>query len=174
MCLTRDRLEPSKDLSCKDNASTSNHLSLIACNNSWISLHPLCSESDWGSTLVVHTDAYAVLEWSNDMKLYIFATKHILWTFNLIWWLCLNLELTPTEIFDIYLVKPKNIFSLNKYQTCVINATSQNSPWHLALTKVNYNSLRLLNEFRMISQALPGQIRKLSKDFNGIYLLKQK
>ena len=47
-------------------------------------------------------DAYAVLERVNDTKLHVFAPngKHITWTFNLTWWLCPNLELITTDIYE--------------------------------------------------------------------------
>ena len=60
----------------------------------------------WVGVNLTSIDAYAVLEWANDMKLHVFATKYkantyIPWTFSLIWWLCPDLELTPTEIYDV-------------------------------------------------------------------------
>jgi hypothetical protein len=51
-------------------------------------------------------DAYAVLEWANDTKLHVFSTKHKANTYseqwaNSLWWLCLDLELTPRQIYDV-------------------------------------------------------------------------
>ena len=46
-------------------------------------------------------DDYAVLEWKNLMKLHIFAAKHkvnIQWKTISLRWLCIDLELIPSEI----------------------------------------------------------------------------
>ena len=43
-------------------------------NNSWVSLHHYAVNLD--GVNVNCTDAYAVVEWENNMKLHIFATKH--------------------------------------------------------------------------------------------------
>ena len=51
----------------------------------------------WVGVNLSWTDVYAVVEWVNDMKLHVFSTQqksdqNIPGTFNLIWWLCLDLE----------------------------------------------------------------------------------
>ena len=68
---------------------------------------PLCSKSElrWGQPRL-NWCLYAVLEWANDKdKIACFCHQtqgqHIPWTFNLIWWLRLDLELTPTEIYYV-------------------------------------------------------------------------
>ena len=58
----------------------------------------------WVGVNLTSIDAYAVLmsKWYEIARFcYQIQGQHIPWTFSLIWWLCLDLELTLTEIYDI-------------------------------------------------------------------------
>ena len=77
-----------------------NYNKIIAHRNSLVSLRHFVVILGGGGVSVNFTDAYALLEWADYMKLYVRATKHKVNTCHehLI---CLDLELTPTEVYGI-------------------------------------------------------------------------
>ena len=116
-------------------------------------------------------NAYAALEWANDidMKLHVFATKHKAITYheNLTWWLCPDLELTPTEIYDVTwnprilsskdhpntLVLLFNLLNMTKYNNFLSNIIHHKCPnfasfelfvnsWNSSLYPANQYSVR--------------------------------
>ena len=93
-------------------------------------------------------DDYAILEWKNLTKLHIFAGKHntyigqhIQWKTISLRWLCIDLELTPSEIMTSR--ETQEYFPVFTYGKAYVPRLWKKTVWQNSITK---NSIKMLKQ----------------------------
>ena len=85
--------------------------------------------------------------------------QHIRWTFNLIWWLCPDLQLTSSEIYGVTSTSfPRPFYRLPNDKKGNGPGSEVDVTWKLRILSKNFN--RILNLF--IVWPLPGEVHEFS------------